>query len=250
MDLQITDERAAQVLEPRTNAARVCWYGIRDGAGFYYAARLFRAMRDSKITVLTMIYAYATAFGIIYAVIFFAKTGINVFQYSDLEDFLMLGLRHPIALAVPLFLLAWMFLSSVIGAIVSSAVLLMFYRLGTLFFPIETVKFYCYFMVRFLASGFSLFAMLFGIGYALFLVVEIPIASLERRDCQSELEITSKAEQAGASTPATEVAILSTTDNYLFVREGDNDEHHVIPRETLGDAKIVRVPDPSCILLQ
>jgi hypothetical protein len=50
--------------------------------------------------VLTLLYLYATAIGIVYSRVLYARFGINIFDYSETTDFLLAAFRNPIAFLV------------------------------------------------------------------------------------------------------------------------------------------------------
>jgi cytochrome bd-type quinol oxidase subunit 2 len=54
--------------------------------------------------VLSLLYIYATALGMLYSRFFYGKFGINVFDYSEISDFLLAALKNPFAILLAGFL--------------------------------------------------------------------------------------------------------------------------------------------------
>jgi hypothetical protein len=50
--------------------------------------------------VLTLLYLYGTAFGMLYSAVLYGSFGINVFEYSELVDFLLAAFKNPLALCM------------------------------------------------------------------------------------------------------------------------------------------------------
>jgi hypothetical protein len=53
---------------------------------------------DNPTFVLTLLYLYATAIGIIYSSVLYGRFGINIFDYSEIADFLLAAFKNPVAL--------------------------------------------------------------------------------------------------------------------------------------------------------
>jgi hypothetical protein len=56
--------------------------------------------------VLTLLYLYVTAIGIIYSAILYGRFGINIFDYAETADFLLAAFKNPIAFLAPVILVA------------------------------------------------------------------------------------------------------------------------------------------------
>jgi len=65
--------------------------------------------------VLSLLYLYVTAIGMLYSAVLYGRFGINVFDYSEIGDFLLAAFKNPVA-----------FLSGVLLAAVGAA--LLYYR--------------------------------------------------------------------------------------------------------------------------
>ena len=55
--------------------------------------------RDNPTLVLTLLYLYATGIGIVYALGLYGSLGINIFDYSEITDFLLAAFKNGWVLA-------------------------------------------------------------------------------------------------------------------------------------------------------
>jgi hypothetical protein len=53
---------------------------------------------DNPTLVLTLLYLYVTAIGMVYSASLYGRFGINIFDYSEIGDFLLSAFKNPIAL--------------------------------------------------------------------------------------------------------------------------------------------------------
>src|SRR3712207_3713565 len=53
---------------------------------------------DHPTLALTFLYLYLTAIGMLYSAVLYRSFGINIFDYSEIADFLFAALKNPIAL--------------------------------------------------------------------------------------------------------------------------------------------------------
>ena len=55
---------------------------------------------DNPTLALTLLYLYVTAVGMLYAAVLYGRFGINIFDYSEIPDFLLAAFKNPIVLLV------------------------------------------------------------------------------------------------------------------------------------------------------
>src|SRR5829696_7361484 len=53
---------------------------------------------DNPTLALTLLYLYVTAVGMLYAAVLYGRFGINIFDYSEIPDFLLAAFKNPILL--------------------------------------------------------------------------------------------------------------------------------------------------------
>jgi hypothetical protein len=53
---------------------------------------------DNPTLALTLLYLYVTAVGMLYSAVLYGRFGINIFDYSEIADFLLAAFKSPIAL--------------------------------------------------------------------------------------------------------------------------------------------------------
>jgi len=53
---------------------------------------------DNPTLALTLLYLYVTAVGMLYAAVLYGRFGINIFDYSEIPDFLLAAFKNPIVL--------------------------------------------------------------------------------------------------------------------------------------------------------
>jgi hypothetical protein len=52
--------------------------------------------RNNPTLVLTLLYLYVTAIGLIYSWVLYRRFGINIFDYSEISDFLLAAFKNPL----------------------------------------------------------------------------------------------------------------------------------------------------------
>ena len=57
-------------------------------------------MLNHATLVLTLLYLYAAAIGMIYSGVLYGRFGINIFDYSEIGDFLLAAFKNPIVFLV------------------------------------------------------------------------------------------------------------------------------------------------------
>jgi len=55
-------------------------------------------LSNNPTLVLTLLYLYVTAIGLIYSAALYGKFGINIFDYSEIADFLLAAFKNPVSL--------------------------------------------------------------------------------------------------------------------------------------------------------
>jgi hypothetical protein len=55
---------------------------------------------DNPTLTLTLLYLYVTAVGMLYSAVLYGRLGINIFDYSEIPDFLLAAFKNPIVLLV------------------------------------------------------------------------------------------------------------------------------------------------------
>jgi hypothetical protein len=64
----------------------------------------FRWVVENWLIVSILLYVYVTIVGLAFAISFQLKTGLDSLYFYDPTDFLLAGLRHPAALAIPIII--------------------------------------------------------------------------------------------------------------------------------------------------
>jgi hypothetical protein len=74
----------------RVKDVSVDWSGVKDF--------LLNYILNYATLLSTLLYLYVTALGIIYSAALYGKFAINIFDYSEISDFLLAAFKNPIAL--------------------------------------------------------------------------------------------------------------------------------------------------------
>jgi hypothetical protein len=59
-------------------------------------------IEEHRVFIGVLFYLYATLIGLLYFLALYWVTGINLFNFFELTDFLLAGLRHPVLLLLPI----------------------------------------------------------------------------------------------------------------------------------------------------
>jgi len=79
----------------RVKYVSVDWSGVKDF--------LLNYVLNYATLLSTLLYIYVTALGIIYSAALYGKFAINIFDYSEISDFLLAAFKNPIALFSAVF---------------------------------------------------------------------------------------------------------------------------------------------------
>jgi hypothetical protein len=60
-------------------------------------SKVEKVFSDNQTIAVTVLYAYLTVVGMIYSASLYSRFGINVFDYSEIPDFLLVAFRNPIS---------------------------------------------------------------------------------------------------------------------------------------------------------
>ena|SRR5215204_563364 len=72
---------------------------------------------DNPTLVLTLLYLYVTGIGMLYSALLYRRFGINIFDYSEIADFLLAAFKNPIALLVVVVQVALFLIARVVAGI-------------------------------------------------------------------------------------------------------------------------------------
>src|SRR5215213_5447662 len=61
---------------------------------------------DNPTLALTLLYLYVTAVGMLYSAVLYGRFGINIFDYSEIADFLLAAFKNPVSFLSPVILVA------------------------------------------------------------------------------------------------------------------------------------------------
>jgi hypothetical protein len=64
-------------------------------------SKVAKVFSDNPTIVVTVLYAYVTGVGMIYSAALYGRFGINVFDYSEIADFLLAAFKNPVAFFRP-----------------------------------------------------------------------------------------------------------------------------------------------------
>jgi hypothetical protein len=53
---------------------------------------------DNPTLALTLAYLYVTAIGMLYSAVLYGRFGINIFEHSEIVDFILAAFKNPIAI--------------------------------------------------------------------------------------------------------------------------------------------------------
>jgi hypothetical protein len=64
-------------------------------------SKVLQYFLDNPTLVVTLFYLYFTAIGMLYSAVLYRNFGINIFDFSEIADFLLAAFKNPIALLAP-----------------------------------------------------------------------------------------------------------------------------------------------------
>jgi hypothetical protein len=202
--------------------------------------KVFGFIRDHIGKASIVGYIYLTCAGVIRGMWFYHMTGINPFFYFGVEDYLILGARHPFGLLLPLLMLPYMIIAGTLASLASMLVLVAFRPLLRQFLDANT---YTQLVagLRMLQQRFTRVFFIFSYGsslcFLLFYMVEMPDIGLSVDDkfgCSPVMAITLKAESgAQRGENAIERRIVDSTEKFLFGKDPQTQVYGVIPLDSV-----------------
>lgn len=82
----------------------------------YRWGKIARYLFDNLTSALTLLYIYVTAIGMIYSWVLYGRFEINIFDYSEVGDFLLAAFKIPAGLFVSAFIFVPLYLGGVFMA--------------------------------------------------------------------------------------------------------------------------------------
>jgi hypothetical protein len=100
----LTEEPKPQEKKVRKPEGKSRWDNIK---GFFL---------ENPTFALTLSYLYVTAVGMLYSAVLYGRFGINIFDYSEIADFVLAAFKNPIALVVTGFQVALLYIMGYVNA--------------------------------------------------------------------------------------------------------------------------------------
>jgi hypothetical protein len=224
--------------------------------------KVFGFIRENIGKASVVGYIYLTGAGVIRGMWFYHMTGINPFFYFGVEDYLILGARHPFGLLLPLLMLPYMIIAGTLASLASMLVLEAFRPLLRRIFE-QSVYAQLVSGLRTMQQRFTRLFFVFAYGSALcfllFYIVEMPDIGLSAPDkfgCSPSMVITLKAEAGSQRSENTiERRIVDSTEKFLFVKDPQTQVYGVVPLDSVTAIRPAAVSEAqgtamSCLIYQ
>lgn len=179
------------------------------------------------VLVGVLLYAYVTLIGLLYSEYLYLKIGLSPFLFFEPSDFLLAGLRHPVALSVPIIVSIVNFIWMVLFFYVPV------FGLVTTFFhePSERLK---HVLLR-LNIAFSLLSALVVMIFMPFIAVQITIGEEIKPQCGEPVQIYLRKEAVGEKEAASPLSrtIIGSTQKMLLLKDTDKQAYGAMPIDVM-----------------
>lgn len=187
----------------------------------------YRYVEENLVFIGVLLYAYVTFVGLLYSEALYWKIGINPLSFFEPTDFLLAGLRHPVALTIPVIILILDLLSTLILFLPALWVVKKKALPAQLARQLERVnRFFLYFNL-----GSSVLVALL----ALFLTPAIAIQTIDQ--CGQPVRIYLRKEAAGERETANPLSrtIIGSTQTMLLLQDADKHAYGVMPVDVMRE---------------